>query len=1258
MARENGNSKQSTTLIFWIVATVAAFLLFFPGSGISATTSGTASVNMAWDQPSDISQVEGYKIYYSLSGDSYNDQDVKVISDPTQTTTSISGLTAGEEYRFVATSHDGNGNESSYSNEVVYNIPTSSTTPDTDGDGLTDNEETDTYGTDPNNPDTDGDGLSDFEEVSTYSTDPLQADSDGDGVSDGDEVSQGSDPLYQDDGTDNSSNGTAEVTVNQPSGYSVTDLQEGIEYYNDRTYTIVTLPQSLTDGNEQLIITSNADKDESSETFLKFTLSDQATVYVAYDSRASSLPNWLETGFNSTDMTLDVTDPYMGHFNVYEATYGAETVQLGGNAASGEDESGSNYIVIVEPNSSSGTDPSTTDSDSDGLTDSEETDTYETDPNLADTDGDGLSDGDEVNTHSTDPLKADSDGDGLDDGTEILQGTDPKSSDSDSDGLSDSQELGTHGTDPNVADTDNDGLNDGDEVNTHSTDPLQADSDGDGLQDGTEISQGTDPNSSDSDGDGLTDTEEKNTYGTDPNTADSDGDGLNDGDEQAYWGSDWDQDYDGNGVINLLDADADGDSVSDGDEVSQGSDPSYDDGTDTSSNGTVEITVNQPSGYSVTDLQEGIEYYNDRTYTLLTLPQSMTDGNEQLIVTSNDDKDETSETFLEFTLSNQATVYVAFDSRAASLPTWLETGFTPTDMTLDVSDSYMGHFNVYEATYGAETVQLGGNAASGEDGSGSNYIVIVEPNSSSGTEPSTTDSDSDGLTDSEETDTYGTDPNVADTDSDGLNDGDEVNTHSTDPLQADSDGDGLQDGTEVVQGTDPNSSDSDGDGLSDSQELGTYGTDATVSDTDGDGLSDGDEVNTHSTDPLQADSDGDGIQDRTEISQGTDPNSSDSDGDGLSDFEETETYGTYPNTADTDGDGLNDGDEQAYWGSDWDQDYDGDGVTNLLDADADGDSVSDGDEVSQGSDPSYDDGTDTSSNATVEVTVNQPSGYSVTDLQEGIEYYNDRTYTLVTLPQSMTDGNEQLILTSNDDKEQTSETFLEFSLSNQATVYVAYDSRASSLPNWLESAFAPTDMTIDVTDAMGSFNVYEATYGAETVQLGGNAASGEDGAASNYIVIVVPSGTQDSDENDSTPLEVTVDQPSGYSVAALQEGIEYYNDRSFTFVTIPQSLTDGNEQLIVTSNDDKGETSETFLEFTLSEQAAVYVAYDSRASSLPSWLENSFTLTSMTIDVTDSYMGYFNVYEASFEAGSVQLGGNAASGAGGAESNYIVITDN
>jgi hypothetical protein len=68
--------------------------------------------------------------------------------------------------------------------------------PDTDGDGLNDGDEVNTYFTNPVNPDTDGDGLSDGDEVNKYQTNPLLWDTDGDGLSDGQEVLvYGSNPL-------------------------------------------------------------------------------------------------------------------------------------------------------------------------------------------------------------------------------------------------------------------------------------------------------------------------------------------------------------------------------------------------------------------------------------------------------------------------------------------------------------------------------------------------------------------------------------------------------------------------------------------------------------------------------------------------------------------------------------------------------------------------------------------------------------------------------------------------------------------------------------------------------------------------------------------------------------------------------------------------------------------------------------------------------------------------------------------------------
>jgi len=86
---------------------------------------------------------------------------------------------------------------------------------DTDGDGLADSEETDTYGTNPNNPDTDADGINDGDEVAYWNSNAganwnddsdsvgtinlLDYDSDNDGISDGEEMADGTDPTDPND---------------------------------------------------------------------------------------------------------------------------------------------------------------------------------------------------------------------------------------------------------------------------------------------------------------------------------------------------------------------------------------------------------------------------------------------------------------------------------------------------------------------------------------------------------------------------------------------------------------------------------------------------------------------------------------------------------------------------------------------------------------------------------------------------------------------------------------------------------------------------------------------------------------------------------------------------------------------------------------------------------------------------------------------------------------------------------------------------
>lgn len=97
-----------------------------------------------------------------------------------------------------------------------------------------------------------------------------------------------------------------------------------------------------------------------------------------------------------------------------------------------------------------------------------------------------------------------------------------------------------------------------------------------------------------------------------------------------------------------------------------------------------------------------------------------------------------------------------------------------------------------------------------------------------------TDSDGDGISDSDEISLYGTNPNDQDTDGDGLDDGDEIYNYDSDPNNMDTDGDGLIDGDEIaIYFTEVNNPDTDEDGTLDGEEIHLYYTDPKNSDTSG-----------------------------------------------------------------------------------------------------------------------------------------------------------------------------------------------------------------------------------------------------------------------------------------------------------------------------------------------------------------------------------------------------------------------------------------
>jgi fibronectin type 3 domain-containing protein len=78
----------------------------------------SAQVTLAWD-PNTEPDIAGYRIYYGLASDQYGNQ----IDVGNQTRYTVASLEGGKTYYFAATAYDRYGDESDFSDEVVFQTP-------------------------------------------------------------------------------------------------------------------------------------------------------------------------------------------------------------------------------------------------------------------------------------------------------------------------------------------------------------------------------------------------------------------------------------------------------------------------------------------------------------------------------------------------------------------------------------------------------------------------------------------------------------------------------------------------------------------------------------------------------------------------------------------------------------------------------------------------------------------------------------------------------------------------------------------------------------------------------------------------------------------------------------------------------------------------------------------------------------------------------------------------------------------------------
>ena len=263
----------------------------------------------------------------------------------------------------------------------------------------------------------------------------------------------------------------------------------------------------------------------------------------------------------------------------------------------------------------------------------------------------------------------------------------------------------------------------------------------------------------------------------------------------------------------------------------------------------------------------------------------------------------------------------------------------------------------------------------------------------------------------------------------------------------------------------------------------------------------------------------------------------------------------------------------------------------------------------------------------------------------GMTYYTDRDYQLTAVSPAY--SGMAAIKTLNDDRNLTAPTgYLTFEMPFDGTVYVAYDSRATSLPNWLRS-FTYTGYDIQTSlPSQPYLKVYGKSFAAETcVNLGANKADGFAGdTISSYIVFY--------GKTSSTPTCVL---DSKFGQTALATGMTYYTDRDYRIAAVPPAYI--GMDTITTPNDDRNLTSTSgYLKFEMPYDGTVYVAYDSRATRTPDWM-NGFVDTGDTITTSLAFQPFLKIYSRPYDQGDcVNLGANKAPGfLGDTVSNYIVF---
>ncbi len=450
---------------------------------ITSSVSWAAQVTVAWDQPltnqdgTPLADLAGYQLYYGQSSRNYQ----STIDVGNQTSYTLSGLEAGQTYYFAVTAYDTFRNESDFSNEVSVTIPSSSppaappvagfsatpvqgTAPLTVqftetstgeissrvwnfGDGATSTtaHPSHTYtgaGTYTVTLTVTGPGGSDTETKTGYitvtdsspsSTVQIWLEAEGGGLRAPMQISSNS-----------QASGRQYIWVPNGTGNVWDPTQTG----GEAVYTFV-VPVTGTYLIWGRVISNNGEDDS-------FFVSVDNSASLLWDTERGGTETWVWDRISNrggADPALFTLNAGTHTLRIAQREDGTKldklliTDDLGfiPTGSEGNSSSSTGLLSVTGPRGSNVETKiasligslNTTDTDGDGLSDTDEINLYGTNPFLADTDKDGLRDGEEVTYWEnawdadddgdgiTNLFDTDSDGDGFFDGFEVEQGTDP-----------------------------------------------------------------------------------------------------------------------------------------------------------------------------------------------------------------------------------------------------------------------------------------------------------------------------------------------------------------------------------------------------------------------------------------------------------------------------------------------------------------------------------------------------------------------------------------------------------------------------------------------------------------------------------------------------------------------------------------------------------------------------------------------------------------------------------------------------------------